>query len=438
MERTDKRVAVLGAGALGLTSAYRLARHGYRVTVIEEDKVVGGLAAGFMVGGNYLDRFYHHIFRSDQHVIKLIDELGLSRRLFWLKPQTAVLNRGKRYRLDSPLAVLRFSPIPLADRLRMGMALAALKLTPAHRPLESITADAWLRRWMGKAAYEAVWRPQLEAKFGDRYAEISMAWMWARVHDRTPSLGYLHGGFQLLYNRLGEEIERLGGEIRLGEAVTALRRVASGIEVGSTRGAEVFSNVVSTLPTRVSLQLSEGMSEAFSRQFGRGDAFGAQCLILALDRQLMTDGTYWLSVTDPGYPFMAAVEHTNMMPISDYGNRHLLYLGNYMPMSSDLAKMDRQQLLDEFLPYLRGLNGSFKPEWVTESWLFRAPFAQPIVTRDFPRHIAPIRSPWRNLYLASMFQVYPHDRGQNYSVELGNRVAEMLVADDARGAAATG
>jgi protoporphyrinogen oxidase len=151
-------------------------------------------------------------------------------------------------------------------------------------------------------------------------------------------------------------------------------------------------------------------------------------LILSLERKLMTDGIYWLSVTDPGYPFMAAVEHTNMMPTADYGGRHLLYLGNYLPMDSQTFAMPEADLVTAYLPHLKRLNPDFEPSWVRESWLFRAPYAQPIVTRDFPEHIAPLHSPWPNLWLASMFHVYPHDRGQNYSVELANRVAQLVAA----------
>lgn len=430
-------VAVLGAGALGLTAAYRLAKQGFPVTVIERETVLGGLAAGFPVGDTYLDRFYHHLFRTDRTIVALLDELGLGKQLLWLRPKTGVLRDGRRFVLDSAPAVLRFSPLSPVDRLRMGLVIAYLKAMPDHRPLERFTADEWLRRHMGRAAYEVVWHPQLAAKFGERYREISMAWMWARLHDRTTSLGYLRGGFQLLYDRLGAEITRLGGTLRLGETVTGLAQLPDGaVAVATASGPERFERVLSTLPTRVTLRLADGMPEEFRRKYEWGSAYGAQCLILALDRKVMTDGIYWLSITDPGYPFMAAVEHTNLMPVADYGGRHLLYLGNYLPMDSAMFARPEAELAAEFVPHLKRFNPAFEPSWVRERWLFRAPFAQPIVTRDFPEHIAPLRSPWPNLWLASMFHVYPHDRGQNYSVELANKVAGMVAAGKGPGAVA--
>jgi protoporphyrinogen oxidase len=133
-----------------------------------------------------------------------------------------------------------------------------------------------------------------------------------------------------------------------------------------------------------------------------------------------------MNVSHPGYPFMVLVEHTNYMPREDYGGRHLVYLGNYRPMDDPLMTADKDTVLNEFLPALGRINPAFTREWVTESWMFAAPWAQPIVTVDYKRHIPPFETPIPGLYEASMFQVYPHDRGQNYSVLLAEELAKRL------------
>ena len=92
---------------------------------------------------------------------------------------------------------------------------------------------------------------------------------------------------------------------------------------------------------------------------------------------------YWLNINDPGYPFLAAVEHTNMMPAGDYGGRHLLYLGNYLPMDHRYFKQPDAEVIAEFLPHLNKINPAFDPVWVTRAWVFKAPFAQPVVTREY-------------------------------------------------------
>jgi len=416
--------AVLGGGALGLTVALRLLQAGERATVYEREPEAGGLAAGFRVDGAWLEKFYHHLFRSDKAMQRLIGELGLADRLVWPRPRTVVLWQGKTHLLDSPLAFLRFPPLNPVERVRQAAVMGLLRYGPVG-PLEGKRAAPWLRRWMGEGPYRIIWEPLLRGKFGACKEEIALPWFWARLHDRSTELGYLRGGFQQVYERLVERIAALGGEVRLGAAVS---RVATddggGLAVTTTCGERRFDRVVSTLPPRLTCRLVPELPGDYRARYDWGRAYGAHCLILALDRPL-TDA-YWVNVNDPGYPFLALVEHTNYMPPEDYGGRRLLYLGNYRPMDDPLFKQSKEEVLAEFLPHLARLNPAFAPDWVTESWLFAAPFAQPIVTTDYKEHIPPFETPVPGLYEASMFQVYPHDRGQNYSVLLAEELVGRL------------
>jgi protoporphyrinogen oxidase len=396
------------------------------VTVIERESLPGGLAAGFeLEPGMWLEKFYHHLFRTDRRAIALVDELGLAGDLVWSRPRTVVLRDGALHRLDSPMSLVRFSPLPLVDRLRMGATLAALKLLPDGAVFEGRTAAGWLRHWQGERAFRVVWEPLLRAKFGERAPEIGMPWFWARVHDRTTQLGYLRGGFQRLYNRLAEEITHRGGTVCLGETVRGIRTADGGLDVHTDAGTERFDSVLSTLPFRVTFTLAGELADHYRERYGRVEAYGAHCLILALDRPL-TDA-YWVNVNDPGYPFMAVVEHTNFLSAADYGGQHLVYLGNYRPMSDPLMTAPKERVLDEFAPRLARLAPGFRRESIQGSWMFAAPFAQPIVRAGYRDLIPPFRTPLPGLWIASMFHVYPHDRGQNYSIELAERVVREMV-----------
>src|SRR3954467_3434459 len=150
------QVAVIGAGALGRAGARRLARGGARVTVFEREPMAGGLTAGFKVGPNWLDKFYHHLFRTDRRMIGLFDEMGLGDRLQWGRPPTAVLRNAQIRRLDGPLEVLKFSPLSPVARVRLGIGVAMLKAAPDPERFEGQTAAGWLQRWMGREAYEVV------------------------------------------------------------------------------------------------------------------------------------------------------------------------------------------------------------------------------------------------------------------------------------------
>ena len=251
-----------------------------------------------------------------------------------------------------------------------------------------------------------------------------MPWFWARVHDRTQQLGYLRGGFQQLYFALSDAIRHAGGETRYGSSVTSVRTDGDALVVETDAGGERFDRVVSTLATRLTARLVPELPQEWRDRHEWGRAYGAHCLILALDRPLTS--AYWLNVNDPGYPFMALVEHTNYQAPADYGGRHLVYLGNYRPMDDPLMTASRDDVLDEYLPHLARLNPAFDRSWLTDAWAFAAPFAQPIVTVDYRHHIPPFATPIPNLWVASMFQVYPHDRGQNYSIALAERLVERV------------
>lgn len=426
---------VLGAGALGLTLAYRLAQAGDHVTVIEREPEPGGLAAGFRVATDptgapvYLEKFYHHLFRADRAAIALIEELGLGDRLVWPHPVSAILRDGAIQRVG-PIDLLRLKALPVPDRLRMGAVFAYLKLEKGYQRLEGQTAEAWLRRWMGDRAYAVFAEPLLRQKFGAYANEIAMPWFWSRLHLRSTALGYMTGGFQHLYDRLAERIAALQGTLRFGVAVTGIAPAADGnLRVSTDQGEHTFDRVVSTLPAALTFRLTPALPEQFRERYRPGAAYGAHCLVLELDRPL-TD-IYWIAINDPGYPFLAVVEHTNYIPPEQYEGKRLLYVGNYVPMDHPLMRQPAEETLTDFTPYLRHLNPAFDRSWVRRAHAFAAPFAQPIVTTDFRERIAPHVTPVPNLFMANMFQIYPQDRGQNYSIAMAERLARRVQRTDA-------
>jgi protoporphyrinogen oxidase len=423
--------AVIGAGAIGLSVARRLADAGRTVTVYERDGHVGGQAASFEIEpGVKLERFYHHAFKSDQILRRTYAELGLAGSLTWTRPLTATLLQGEIQPLDSAASLLKFEHLPRLDRLRMGATLAALRILPRGGLLEARSAGRWLRRWMGRPSYEQIWRPLFEGKFGAAAEDVAMPWFWARVHDRTSVLGYPLGGFQPLYEALADRIRASGGAVQLNTTVESLERAPTGYlvharDAGGQPMTTRHDGVVSTLPPRITSQLASELPGWWRDRFASAPSRSALCLILALDRPL-TD-SYWLNVNDPGYPFIVVVEHTNFRSPAEYGGRHLIYLGSYRDSADPMLKLSTDQLVDAFMPHLARINPAVDNSWIIGRWSFTAADAQPIVGTDFRDRIPPFETPLPSLFTATIAQVYPHDRGQNYAIGLGERLASRLL-----------
>ncbi len=421
------RVAVIGAGMVGLVAAMRLCAAGAEVTVFERDARVGGLAASFEPAnaGDSLERFYHHVFRTDTRFAALCAELSLGDDLVWSSPNTSCFYDGAYRQLDSPRSLLRFDALAMIDRLRLAAALAFLKLVPNPGFLEGWSATAWLQRIAGRAAYRIVFEPLFVSKFGRHADGISLAWFWARIHDRTADLGYVRGGFDRLYRGLAKRVADLGGTIVFGATVRGVARGSAGLDVRVAVGDDVrsypFDSVISTLPLRITSGFAD-LPPAFVEAHGKTEFLMARCVVLALDRPLT--GRYWVNVCDPDVPFMVVVEHTQLVPKEHYANKHIVYLGNY---GESFPATDTATLIDAFTPYLRRLNAEFSPAWITDQWQFVAPAAQPVITPGYRERMPPIQTPLPGFFLANLEQVYPHDRGQNYAIELGERVSETVL-----------
>jgi len=420
------KVAILGAGVAGLSAAYDLARAGRKVTVFEAAPVAGGLASGFRdeAWDWPLERFYHHIFTTDKAIIALAGQIGFGDKLFFRGQVTAQWWNGRGYDLNGPVQVLRFPGLPFPDRVRFGAVAFYLKYLDANwRRLERTTAATWTSRWAGSNVYRVLWRPLLEGKFGSFADEVNMAWLWARLRARSFKLGYFQGGFQGFADALLDAVRRAGAEVRLAAPVAQVAQVDDGWEVRATNGApERFAQLLVTGSPALLAKLAPQLPPGYLGQLAKLKSMGAVVMTLALRRPL-TGGLYWVNMPKDQFPYLALVEHTNFIERSHYGGDHLIYLGDYLEPGHAFFQMSHEELLAHFLPSLQVVNPAFRPEWVRKSWLHREPYAQPIVPVGHSANVPPLRTPLPGLFWASMSQVYPWDRGTNFAVELGRRVA---------------
>ena len=431
--RDSGRMAIIGAGIGGMAAAYDLARAGQRVEIFEASDSVGGLAAGFKAPGWdwSVEKFYHHWFASDRHILALIDELGWSERVLFPRPYTVMYHNGRFYPFDSITTALLFPGLGWGlNKVRFGLVGLYLRLTNNWRPLERVTVDAWMRRWAGDQVYELMWQPLMVGKFGPHHTEVNMAWMWARLKARTTRLGSFQGGFQAFSDALADRLREMGVQIRLSTGVRQIApRPAGGLSLDLEGGEQSFDRCLVTASPGLLAGLCPQLPRAYLEGLLKLRHMGAVVMVLALKRQLSERGYYWFNLPkSAGFPFLALVEHTNFLPAEHFGGDHILYCGDYLDPDHENFRLSKEQLLERFLPALPRINPAFTADWVRDSWLFRTSYAQPIPEVGHSHNIPAIQTPIPGLYFASMSQVYPWDRGTNFAVEIGRRAASQMLA----------
>jgi len=417
------RIAIIGAGFTGLTAGLKLLKNGHQVAIFEKDSLPGGLAIGFrnQKWQWTLEKHYHHWFANDRSILALAKEI--KHPVFIKQPKTSVYVNGKFYKLDSPSDVLKFSELSLLQRLRMGLTIALLKYNPFWKLLEQYRASAFLPKMMGEKPYKTLWKPLLVKKFGSFAHNISLAWFWARIVKRTPSLAYPKGGFLEFANAIVSTIQKKGGKVLFNNEI---KKISTQKNETVKIDNLTFDKAIVTLPSFLFVLIAPQLPIDYKQKLLDLKGLGAINLILRLKKPFFQDKTYWLNICDPKYPLTGIVEHTNFMEKKYYNNEHLVYLLNYLPQNHPFMHMTKEDLLKIYDGLLTKIDKTYKSQLIN-THLFSVPLAQPIIPINYSKLIPPFKTPLKNVYLANIQQVYPWDRGTNYAVELGEKAADAIL-----------
>ena len=440
------RVAVVGAGITGLVAARGLLREGFSVSLYERWPDVGGQASAFDLGnGVWIDRYYHHLFESDAHMIALHDEL-LPGQLEWHRSSVGMLAGGRIWPFTAPFDLLRYTPLAPIDRVRFGLSVLRLQRCRDQEWLDETPAVEWLRGACGEAALNAVWGPLLLRKFGTEADRVPLAWLASKLALRRKlrgksagreMLGYPKASFQRIAWALADEIQHAGGEIELDRGLVRVERAGNGYllrcsapkayrSVGDSpavSGREAHADLVLlTTPTHVTRSLVDWPAR-FAARLDDWSYRAAVVLLLELVRPF--SDTYWVNVVDRDAPFLGLIEHTNLVPAERYPARYL-YVSNYVAPGSPLLRMSADELLERYIPALRRASRTFSEHFVRRRWVFREPAAQPVPRVGQRARLLPFASPRHGLFIANTTQIFPEDRGTNYSVRLGQDAANAM------------
>lgn len=433
-----RKVAVIGAGVMGLAAAYHLAKAGARPVVFERDAVAGGMAAHFDFDGLSIERFYHFVCKADRPTFELLDEVGLGGAMRWTPTSMGYFYQGAVHRWGDPLSLLAFPHLNLIEKLRYGLHAYWSTRRRDWRALDGLAADEWVRAWIGESAYQKLWAPLLRLKFYEYADDVSAAWIWTRIKRVGTSrrslfqeeLGYIDGGSETLVRRLVERIRVLGGEIRLGQGVDEIAIGADGVAGVRAGGAfEPFAQAISTAPSPYVPAMIPRLPTGAADKLKAQKNIGVVCVLFKLKRSVTPH--FWVNIVAPGAAIPGIIEFSRLRSL---GGAHVVYAPYYMPQSHPKWRYTDDQFVDEAFGELRRLNPALTRGDLLSTRVGRLRHAQPLCGPRFLETLPPIAVGVPGLQICDTSFYYPEDRGVAESARFGKMMAETaLSGKDGRG-----
>ncbi|OIQ25084.1 NAD(P)/FAD-dependent oxidoreductase [uncultured Vibrio sp.] len=429
-------VVIVGAGFTGLTAAYVLSKRGLKVHVVESDSCPGGLAGVFEFSdGVKVEKFYHHWFNNDTFVPELVKELGLEGDVITHPSKTGMYFNGRMWKLSTPLDLLRFKALSFIDRIRLGILVFQVRRIKDWKSIEHLTIREWLEPLCGKTVFKIVWEPLLSSKFSIYSEAVNAVWMWKKLVLRGGTrndkggeeLAYFKGGFGRLSNKLVDAIRENNGKVTFNSRVTGVQASETHVThietVQETIEAKHFIFTPS-FPIIANIFRNVGDPKWIS-ELDRVKYLGNLCLVLRLNQSL--SDTYWLNVNDPGFPFVGVIEHTNFDSTSNYNGSHIAYLSRYLATEDPVWKLSEAEYLAFALGYIKQMFPHFKESWVEDYKVWRTEFGQHVTEVNYSNYVPSNKTPFDNTFISTMAQIYPEDRGTNYAIREGRKIAKNLL-----------
>jgi protoporphyrinogen oxidase len=429
--------AIIGGGVLGMTLAHRLAQRGERVTLCEAAPQLGGLASAWSLGNVVWDRHYHVTLLSDTHLRALLQEIGLEKEMRWVETKTGFFSGGKLYSMSTTAEFLKFPPLSLWERLRLGGTIFLASKLRNWRRLEKLTVESWLRRWSGRGAFEKIWLPLLRAKLGEAYKKTSAAFIWAhtqrmykarRSGHKKEMFGYVPGGYARILDRLAEVLTQDGVEIRCAAPVQRVNgREGRPVTVQFADGREErFDRVVFTTPAPIIAATCPQLGAEERRRFREVEYLGIVCSSLLLKKPISP--YYVTNITDDWVPLTAIIEMTTIVDPKELDGHSLVYLPKYV-MSDDPAFAESDEVVRErCLATLERMHPHFKRDDVLAFRTSRARYVMALPTLSYSERLPPMQTSMPGVYAVNSAHILKGNLNVNETIQIAEEAIATVLA----------
>jgi protoporphyrinogen oxidase len=427
-----KKVAVIGAGPMGLTCAYELAKHGLSVEVFEKKAETGGMSEHFDFSGLSVEKFNHAVYGPDTHLFDLLKELNLYDRLKWVNTKMRLFFDGTLYPWGGPVDLLFFPKARFIEKIRYGLHVFFGSKIKNWKKLDNLNAIPWIKKWEGESCFDKFWGSLFNLKFYEYKDQTSAAWFWWRLVHVAKSrksifqerMGYISGGTTVVLEKIKSELEKLGGIIHTAAPVEKIYFEEQSVSSISLAGKRYdFNNVISTIP----LQYINGIADLphdEAAMLQKLDNVGIVCVVTKLNRPL--SDYWWKNITDKHFEALCMVEINNL---NNELKDRILYTLFYLHHKNCMYGDPDDVFAEKTLNYINRVNPSLTKNNIIDTRIFRYQYAQPVSMPHFIEKLPPMFSEKRKgFYFADTSYGYPHERSMSDSIKIGKELAQLVIA----------
>lgn len=447
MNSEKSKIAIVGSGFLGLTLALRLAEQGNRVTIFETADEIGGLASAWQIGDVVWDKHYHVTLLSDGFTRKIVEEIGLGEEFEWVETKTGFYTDGKLVSMSNTLEFLKFPPLDLISKFRLGGTIFFASRVKDWKALEKISVEDWLTKLSGKKTFEKMWKPLLKAKLGEAYKETSAAFIWATIQRmyaarnsglKKEMFGYVRGGYARILEKFGEHLKEKGVEIRLNTKVVLCdmetRRdgdteifIESETKDQRPKTKDQFDKVILTCSSNIAAKICPQLTEDEKQKLENIKYQGIVCASVLMKNSL--SNFYVTNITDET-PFTGIIEMSALVNKKEFGGNALVYLPKYVAPDDQLFEKTDAEIEEIFLSALEKMYAHFDRKDVSAFKISRVRNVFPIPILNYSENLPDVKTSLENVYIVNSAQITNGTLNINETVQLAEKFAESLQTVD--------
>lgn len=427
----NKEISIIGGGMLGMSMALNLQRKGYNVNIFEAAEKPGGLAEPWSFNGIIWDKFYHVILMSDLNTRNLLKELGIDDRLNWKETKTGFYTNGKLYSMSNTLEFLKFPPLSMFDKFRLGLTIFIASKIKNWEKLENQYVEDWLKKWSGKKTFEKIWLPLLRAKLGELYKDTSAAFIWATIQRmyaarrsglKKEMFGYVEGGYKTIIESLSNHLKEVGVKIHTSHRMKDLVNSKDKHRLIFENGKEYNTDkVVFTLPSTIIPKLWTGIPQEEREKHESISYLGVSCTSMLLRKDISP--YYVTNITDDDVPFTGIIEMSALVDKKHFNGNALVYLPKYVAPGDEIFSKTDETIHEEFKTKILSMYPHIKEDDILAMKTAKAPMVFALNTLNYSKKLPEVKSEVEGIYYANSAMITNGTLNVNETIGIANQVA---------------